>query len=262
MDSYAKATRYYEVFNCAVLYNYLAQRGKALLPLFRGVIHSINTEPAFIRKHSAERIIGLLTFYADSPAISTNELFALVTALDDIALEEISVVDRLQIESKESFLKNWIQAILLQWQSPRPPEVGRLYFELTIAESDRTEVTVLLKGFFEGQGNDGAGLVVLGERRGSLILECVGDGAAVISLAICLREISSTLVRIVLEFQLSAKYVRLLRDASTAKDVARLHKDMRPLLNPPSARSYEYVRKLAKCVKEFRIFGESADKGD
>lgn len=262
MDSYATATRYYEVFNCAVLYNYLAQRGKTLLPLFRGVIHSINGEPAFIRKHSAERIIGLLSFYADSPAIDTNELFALVTALDDIALEEISLVDRLQIESKVSFLKNWIQAILLQWQSPRPPEAGRLYFEVTIEESDRSKVKVFLKGFFEGQANEAADVVVLGERHGSLILECVGHGAAVFSLAICLREISSTLVRIVLEFQLSAKYIRLLRDASTVKDVGKIHREIRPLLNPPSARSYENARKLAECLKELRIFSESAVKGD
>jgi hypothetical protein len=262
MNSYSTATRYYEVFNCAVLYNYLAQRGKTLVPLFRWVIHSINSEPAFIRKHSAERIIGLLTFYADSPAIATNELFALVTALDDIAVEEISLVERLQIESKVSLLKQWIQAILLQWQSPRPPEAGALYFEVTIEESDRAKVKALLRGFFEDRASDAAGVVVLGERRGSLILECAGHGAAVFALAICLREISSTLVRIVLEFQLSAKYIRLLRDASTAKDVARLHKDIRPLLTPPPARSYGYVRKLAECVKELRIFGEGAVEGD
>jgi uncharacterized protein YjbI with pentapeptide repeats len=262
MDSYANATRYYEVFNCAVLYNYLAQRGKTLLPLFRGVIHSINSEPAFIRKHSADRIIALISFYADSPAIPTNELFTLVAALGDIALDDIPLVDRLQIESKMSFLKNWIQAILLQWQSPRPPEGEAVYFELTIEESDRPKVEVLLKGFFEGQADGAVGLMVVGERRGSLVLECVGHAAAVFSLAICLREISSTLIRIVLEFQLSAKYVGLLRDASTAKEVARLHKDIRPLLTPPSGRSYEYARKLAECVKELRIFGESAVQGD
>jgi uncharacterized protein YjbI with pentapeptide repeats len=262
MDSYATATRYYEVFNCAVLYNYLAQQGKTLLPLFRWVIHSINSEPPFIRKHSVERTIGLLSFYADSPAIATNELFALVVALDDIALEEISLVDRLQIESKVSFLKNWIQAILLQWQSPRPPEAEALYFEVTIEESDRVKVKTLLEGFFEDQAIEAVGVVVLGERRGSLILECIGHGATVFALAICMREISSTLVRIVLEFQLSAKYVGLLRDASTVKDVARLHKEIRPLLTPPSARSYENARKLAECVKELRIFSESAVKGD
>lgn len=261
MNSYAAATRYLEVFNCAVLYNHLAHRGKDLIPLFQAVIHSVNGEPAFIRRHSAERIISLLTFYADSPAIATSELFALVTSLDGISLEEIPLVDRLRIESKVSFLKNWIQAIVLQWQSPRPPESGVLYFEITVDELDRVEVEKLLHDFFEIPENGSSGVVVLGTRRGSLILECLGHGATVFGLAICLREISSSLVRVVLDFHLSAKYVRLLREATTAKDVARIHKEIIPLLTPPSARSYASARKLTESIKELRIFSESTMKG-
>lgn len=262
MDFYAKTNRHYEAFNSAVLYNSFGNKGKSLRTLFQWALHSIAQEPAMRQKNSLLRIISALAFYSDSDAISLEDLLFMVQALTQLPLDTLSLVERLEVDSRITFLKDLLKENLLLWNSSRLIGRENVLFEVVLDEENQKVVETRMAALFRALRSSVGEprFEILGARRGSLVFECLASGAAVVAFATCLRRASSNVIRIVLEVQFSAKYIHLLKNAKTTEQVTKLHKSAESLLNPPSDRALKTAGDLAGFIKEIRILGNSLDQ--
>ena len=262
MDFYAKSNRTYEAFNSAVLYNSFGKKGKSLRPIFHWALQSIAQEPAMRQTNSLLRMIAALVFYSDSDAIPLEDLFSMVQALTQLSLDKLSLTERLDVKSRITLLQELLKENLLSWNSSRLLDRDNVLFEVVLDEENQDAVETRMEALF-GALQSSVGdphYEILGTHRGSLVLECLASGAAVVAFVTCLRRASSNVIRIILEVQFSAKYLHLLKNAKTTEQVTKLHKCAANLLNPPSERALKTAGDLAGLIKEIRILGDSLDK--
>ena len=209
MGAYARSNRIFEAFNSAILYNSFAKKGKSLQPIFKWAIENIANEPTIRRKNSFLKIVSALAFYSDSDVISPNDLLYVIQALFESDLTSFGLTDRLELESRFSFLRELVKERMLAPGTPWQSGEGYIHFEVVADEDQKKMVEDGVGNFFDALSESlgDTGFQILNVRRGSLIFECVAALAAVTAFASCLRQVSSNIIRITLEFRLSTKYI-------------------------------------------------------
>ena len=261
MEVYVKENRYFEAFNSAILYNTFGNYGKSLHAIFKWVVDAVLEEPLIRRRSSLSRIIDALVFYSDSEAIALSDLFYMVGLLGEVPLNSFPLTERLEMESRLSFLKELTKESLLSPDSPRLANEREICFEV-IVDEDQKEIAedCLTRIFHALSASIGdANFQILGIRHGSLIFECVATGAAVVLFTNCLRLASSNLIKIALEFRFSAKYMHLLKSARTTDQVAKVYNNAKSLMTPPTKDVYNLSNEVAKVAKELRIVAQCSD---
>lgn len=259
---YLEHGRYYEAFNTTLLFRHFAKVPVSIFSYFEKLIGLIKEESNnLIKQEQINRIIKILIFYTNSELLKPDELFYFVGWLKELKLDFFTLSERLSFLNNIDLLSKTIEAYLFDFKPTSIKDDFRpIYAEIQIAEADLGEFEIALNDFFnefmsENELPEQSGYHILGTRKGSLIVELIGYAIGLYVLATILKSTVSKFFEIKIEYSLTIKAQKLIReDINTTDDLTKIAPLIRKTMAPPSDEIFKKAKPLANLMKQFHLF--------